>query len=1468
VEDESLGLGAGKRAGAALLQKVLSLDRLSFGGRAARRALSRRLLREARELGARASELDGEAAREIRREANEKFLLAVITRHGALVPDGGSSREGLGVEKRQTQVPPLDPVPEAPTRVFPSTSGLGQVDVTWDRPISDKQIVRYIVTAYGWLPDNTVVPATTHDVTGVDPAEPVTTKRIAGLTAINTYRFTVKAENADGFGSESLQTVPLIPGSNAPDAPTFAAGPILQAPAGTPNLQVGWVAPGAGTPVSAYLVTGYRETSAPGTFAMFDTRSVAAGQPLNALFPALVAGIYRFGVRSMGSGGFSGEALSPPPAYDLKVNLAPFKPPNLPTLSADEVLIFGREFTEAASTRKLMSEAVAVGNKWRYDYLKSQAIRAASDAMSYENYIADLMSMAISKASTAQLLVSPVLLGAIAELKDDIQDLRGVAGSSDVTSAIKEIADAATTAFMLEAMITWFVRYEPIQFWLGLFDKMIDDISAFDGGLPKTKRYLFAQFDDPLVGVGKAVADMATELRARLDSEVEDMAAPIRAAVDRVIAETSESLSSLFESFDGTLIMRPAGSPGLPDVPNSTPFARLQGQLTAAVDKLVQDLKSEVDAALAQTANLAPLCRNLMIAYVVLPLLAFLVIAVSGGPISAAALAAIVLVAVQELLHLLARWLTGPLLNKLDAAKAKLEGSTEVLRDVLARQALALDSPKDELDLVAAELLTLKNLVPELFLDSAADLLAHARRTVLENAVQLALGAQHALGMESGTAFDVLSPGYETDLYPAPKLPGGGHPQRLAGAALLRDLDALERRRIALRDGKEFEVTHRLSVFRLLGGTGDPTQAVGTALGAFANLISSGQAVIGLTGELLLDRQFPGTYRALIKDVRVSGLFNAALPAEDAVLGLPLTVAHLGISRTRIKRSANPFAPAIIGPDCLRSNLVADLQDRMAEVVDGVAARAIRELDCPPGAVNVMACLFDWTPTPPPHVLLGAQLRTKFLEQLPEAIERTINAMSCGLVETSWVRGVVTPLVSAADWSVISNCAVGWVGFFQCGWARPPEATLKNEITGLGLDASISAAIAAPAQTALNAALARYETEFAKWGDAYLREDPDPHIRSLGFATLERVQPMDFAVFNLLVSQTSGADRASSIGPMNGRLPVTPTATLQYGPFENRGLEGELLLSLGASKNVAQLADVILEVTFRACFDPDLAAAVRSSQAQRTVLDSIVASVAAARGKAVVLPGAMPEVRKTGTGRRTVHFSFRAHRDQLLLAALAAAKAEAVDPRALPNPVTVSGLSFDPGILPLARDPLTGLPRPYAPLRPGIEQLTLQFQKSRPLSLDELVAAIAVTPDDLGLDSAFLSSDDALLESLGIAVIPMDTGVPTDGNAGLTIAAATIDGLFVTQPAPRRPLLPAFGTANIFEGGTRLVMTTTGDPLPLKDLWNAATPAAITLDFNGGIGAQRLYDVILSLSFRVPSTSATLSLSAVTGVSS
>jgi hypothetical protein len=166
---------------------------------------------------------------------------------------------------------------------------------------------------------------------------------------------------------------------------------------------------------------------------------------------------------------------------------------------------------------------------------------------------------------------------------------------------------------------------------------------------------------------------------------------------------------------------------------------------------------------------------------------------------------------------------------------------------------------------------------------------------------------------------------------------------------------------------------------------------------------------------------------------------------------------------------------------------------------------------------------------------------------------------------------------------------------------------------------------------------------------------------------------------------------------------------------------------------------------------------------------------------------------------------------------------------------------------------------PFDPLDPAVTNFTFEFNDSAPVNnlptLQGLAGKLKLTPADLGFNASVLTGSRAVLEearllSVGVAVIPMPDGVRGAGDED------TVDPLNVQLQATG-------GLANVLPGFTtsaplpqRLKMTIpadTGEFPKLADLFDAAVPPFITLQLGGALApTPRLYDVVLSLSFRVP----------------
>jgi hypothetical protein len=872
---------------------------------------------------------------------------------------------------------------------------------------------------------------------------------------------------------------------------------------------------------------------------------------------------------------------------------------------------------DSSRRRRAMLEARRVGTKWRYDHLRSQVLAAVDQASVFERELQGLVALDVAKNLAAQQLLPEYLLTLTSQLSGILGKVQQ-APIPDVDDSVKTLADAINTFVLLQRLLEWLITNDALAFWVGIFDHLIDDISAFETELPRTRRYLRQQFgtDD----IQAAITTMLESARSEIQGFVDDAVDPLRGGVGEAISSAASALQTVFQSFDEPLLVN-AGGPGS-GLATPTPLDTLSEQLLQAVDDVIKKVREEVERALElglSAVSAAGLFEAIIVTYVLLPVLAGLVVAVAGGPVAAVALAIAVTIAAQELVHLLARWLAGPLRGQIEVARGKIEEALGLVREAIALPlagTLAGTTPQPGQSLLwaAGQLGSIRDLLPEVYVERVAALLDEARDAVLTGAGDLALAAEQALGLENATVFDQIARRYESDLPPAPRLPGGVSGSAFAGAALVRDLGELERSRLHLFDGKESELTLRLSLFRELGGSGDPTKPLDAeyVAGEFARLLRGEEVAVQLREDALLQRGYPGIYRALIAEITARAIFATPLPASFADVNIPLQLLHLGVSRTRVKV--------------------------------GIGTTAIQDAE--------------------------------------------------------------------------------------------------------------------------------------KWGPGtYLESDPDPEIGSLGFATFVRELPPEAVTMNLVLE----AARTGASNPATGTLPASTlplSRNAQYRPFENRGLEGTFLLTLPAAQTLAllgdtdavfggattpRLLDIVLDVTLRACFDGDLAAAMRARRRQRRDLLSAASSLLGS-GNALQVAGLTP--RPTPSNSRTLHFSLRAHRDDMLrffkgyLPRYQAAK------QGLPT----SGANWNAMSI---TEPLTANgPFKALPLNKLVSTDTTEMPKfalrfsatpSGIASGDDLAKAareIVITPDVLGITADMLTQTPpgAGLVGAAVSVIPTSAG--------------------------------------------------------------------------------------------------------------
>ena len=140
------------------------------------------------------------------------------------------------------------PVPGAVTGVSAVEAGETSADVSWTPPGDGGPVSSYRITPY--VGSNAQQPKT------VDGSQTTTT--VGGLTTGTTYRFTVRAVNANGAGPESAQSNPVTPeNAVAPSAPSGVA-----AQPATNSARVTWTPSGSDgdSPITHQTVTPYLDS--------------------------------------------------------------------------------------------------------------------------------------------------------------------------------------------------------------------------------------------------------------------------------------------------------------------------------------------------------------------------------------------------------------------------------------------------------------------------------------------------------------------------------------------------------------------------------------------------------------------------------------------------------------------------------------------------------------------------------------------------------------------------------------------------------------------------------------------------------------------------------------------------------------------------------------------------------------------------------------------------------------------------------------------------------------------------------------------------------------------------------------------------------------------------------------------------------------------------------------------------------
>jgi len=875
---------------------------------------------------------------------------------------------------------------------------------------------------------------------------------------------------------------------------------------------------------------------------------------------------------------------------------------------------------------------------WRYEYLLDQARKIAKDASAYESQILTVLQLAVTKGVAAQELLGPVLVEATSRLQGIEGSVESLAQTPELLQLLQDAAKQATQYLLLELILLWFVEHDVVEFWIGLFQALVNDVAGFDTDLGRTRAYITSAFGDP--ALQELVAAIGT-LRADLDARVDDLLRPLDETVSGIVNATSGAMAGLFGAFDLPLTAAAPVVPGAPDRLNVNPLDALEADVVNAVAAVRTQLHDLVDQ-LLQAGQIESLFVDVMIGLVVVPILAVLAVGLATGPIGAAALAAVVLIAGEELVHLVISWLAGPLQGQLAKIRKAALAALDPIKGVIAQAStsIAVQDPSALIEVLTSQLRELKDLLPEAFLEDLTQLLELARDAVLDSATDLALAAEQALGLENATAFDILQPGYHSQLTPTPQLPGGSNDHRFASTQLLADLERLNRARTNMRDSRETELTHRVSLRQVLGDAN------------FASLLASGEAVVPLLADADLADKFPGLYRILIKEIKPSVVLQLPTTVTTAVpLAVPLAITHLGRNATRVRRDANPAAPPIEPRSLPVSRDVANsLKAAWDEAVKNTVrilvadAKLWRKYDDrnPPEAALISlpsATTYGWDSNNP-HLKKTALNRVMPLGLVIDswrAASRAIDGV-CAAVSLDAsdihdrVNAAMAPLATAhandpgIDVFILPETVDGWDGTWH-GTTFTFDSLLATVPTLQALVLEILAALDGAAQPSadvtLQAAAQESQRELAKWAGARFEDDPSQAIGALGFTRLVRDAAPETTCFSL----TSTPDIAFLAAPPTSADGVQPTAAtlLRYRPFENRGYDGLLRISLSAVANGVRtgripgqgaplatdlgwlagnltstgviVADLLIDVVVRACYDDDLAA---TQQAART----------------------------------------------------------------------------------------------------------------------------------------------------------------------------------------------------------------------------------------------------------------------------
>ena len=430
------------------------------------------------------------------------------------------------------------------------------------------------------------------------------------------------------------------------------------------------------------------------------------------------------------------------------------------------------------------------------------------------------------------------------------------------------------------------------------------------------------------------------------------------------------------------------------------------------------------------------------------------------------------------------------------------------------------------------------------------------------------------------------------------------------------------------------------------------------------------------------------------------------------------------------------------------------------------------------------------------------------------------------------------------------------------------------------------------AARAYDQAAARLAAKVGKWGGVVggvlqdvlnvaddvlspLGSDTMPDVGASGFRTLYRDDPPETAIYNLVAPTAPTGSIIAVPAPNAADGTVLAAApSLEYRAFENRGLEGRLLiefptLGLGSGGGTGALAglpsttalpallDLLINVRIRGSYDPSLKATLVASQAGATAQQQLVATIAGA--SYALEPGAPQPLGEL----QTVHFSLRAHRQRTLEAWLAEWQ---VNQAAIADPTQIKPLALGDGFVPLtaAVDTfmLTINPGQSAVTTLADLETTLEISLAHlGLPIDALTRASPLDPELVEMGVAVIPTQAACVSADGLTTLPTDASLDVHPLLAPLLSSTAVDSGPAGQRLFFRPANgPSDAQGNIIKWGAP-------PTVPLSSLVPAAgkPPVGVTLDLSkmlpGGVTTSTsfVYDVLFSLTFRTASLELTTS---------